>query len=450
VVHFDYPNPYEAPMTSFTLRSAPAICSVIFFCLAQLSVFAQTPTPTPPEIVYKIRGSVCEEEYGGVNGSANCTPVAETINTNFSRSIVSSSAIKESSLNVTVVPTATSNVLQASMGSRLQRLHVGGPSFIGSTKAFLDVEVYVRDSPSNIYTIFIDGTPAGNQHNRPPTSGGFGCPCGTQNSLGSATLLSELTLYGTASELGSQVISFPEFPGVSYRLAYQRSQNDWDYVTSASGGVNDWDFDADLYADAFLSLNIYATSNCPTQIQLICRPVAPYGATLGNSGLVCPSFIAKHCYFLISFPDGHKETISAFPESPIPLFYGNLTPVRNGDPTTPPNGCISDDSDISKSFCKDLPLSNPCDGYEKLLRALQRGNEGAYSLTNNNSNTWVNRRLSNPQELGLNNCPLPPSAPTNATEYRIQRDKIRVILASECRVTEDRIEELLQTLFLFF
>lgn len=431
-------------MTSFTFRSAPAICSVIFFCLAHLSVFAQTPTPTPPDIVYKIRGSVCEEEYGGVNGSTNCTPVAETINTNFSRSIVSSSAIKESSLNVTVAPTATNNVLQASMGSRLQRLHVGGPSFIGSTKAFLDVEVYVRDSPSNIYTIFIDGSPAGNQHNRPPTSGGFGCPCGTQNSLGSATLLSEFILYGTASELGSQVVSFPEFPGVNYRLAYQRSQNDWDYVTSASGGVNDWDFDADLYADAFLSLHIYATSNCPTQIQLICRPAVP-------TGLSCLPHLAKHCYFLVSFPDAHKEKFSAFPSYYIgPIPFGDLTPKHNDgrDPEVPPNGCISDDSDLNltKSFCQDLSPSNTCDAYNKLLQAFRRGAEDPYYLDANNSNTWIKRRLI---ELGLFNIRLPASAPTNREEYVAQRNRIGGILASQCIPTAEKREELLQRWFPF-
>lgn len=393
-------------MTSFTLRSAPAICSVIFFCLAQLSVFAQSPTPTPPDIVYKIRGSVCEEEYGGVGGSTNCTPISETTNTNFSRSIVGSTSTKESSLNVTVVPTETSNVLQASMGSRLQRLHVGGPSFIGSAKAFLDVEVYVRESPSNIYTIFIDGSSAGNQHNRPPSSGGFGCPCGTQNSSGSATLLAEVTLYGTASQLGSQVVSFPEFPGVNYRLAYQRSQNDWDYITSASGGVNDWDFDADLYADAFLSLNIFAISRCPVKIERVCRPIP------NLYRFRCPQFIGKHCFFVLTYQNGTKKRLGAYDRGALRPKYDD-----RDDYVPSPAECSSDEDDLTTTTCKDLtPLlinKGMCDAYRILHEGYLAGPQGDYNQKTNNSNAWLKKRC---DALGVN-CMLPSSAPTNDVEY---------------------------------
>lgn len=139
-------------------------CSVIVFHFAQATVSAQQPTPTPPDIVYKLRGFACEELRGG----ANCTPVSETTNANLSRSIVDSESRRESTLNVTVLPTDNSNILQATMGSRLQHLQAGGPAFTTSTIAYLDVVVYVKDSPSNIYTIVIDNSPSNNQHTRPP------------------------------------------------------------------------------------------------------------------------------------------------------------------------------------------------------------------------------------------------------------------------------------------
>lgn len=386
---------------------------------------APSPSPTPPEIVYKLRGLVCQEAFGGVGGSTMCNPLTapqETTNANLSLSITDPR--RDSSLNVTVLPTETSNSLQANMGARLHHEHAGGPAFITSAKAFLDVEVYVKDTPDNIYTIVIsNGSSASNQFTHPPRSGGFGCPCGTQNAVGSATAVPGLTLYGTASQLGSQGMTFPEWPGVNYKLAYQRNPNDWDYIASASGGINDWDFDADLWADAFLSLNIFATSQCIRGIQLVCNPIAN---PLGAPNLSCPKFVAKHCFFVVSFPDGVKETFGAYD-------FGDLTPQTNYDPIPSPNACIADDLDmnLSKPFCKDLTpvLVDLCDAFRILNDAYRQGSAGTYNQATNNSDKWVRKRL---DDMGLTTLLLPPSAPIDLGEYCTQKDRMTGIAASEC------------------
>lgn len=393
----------------------------------------QTPSPTPPPIVFKLRGDACNEQIGGVNGGEVCTSPQVAVNAglNITKEELPS---RSASLTATILPTETSNSLQVQMQSASQYPHAYGPAFQASAKTHLTVEVYVRDSPSAVYTIMVKGSSAHNEFIRPPVSCAFGS-CG-EGAVGSATQMPEFTLYGTASQLGSPGTTFTEFPGATYTLAYKRNPNDWDYVASAITGANGWDEDVGLFADSSLSLNIYATTTCATQIELICRPAPP-------TRLPCLAHLAKHCYFLISFTDGKKLTVSAFPDpSFLPPSFGDLTPTLDGDPLTPPNGCISDDSDIEKSYCRDLMPPDSCDAYKKLLQAILRGPEGTYSLSINNSNTWIQRRL---RELNLNDS-LPPSAPSDETTFRNQRNRILSKLVNECipgldnRTYEDMIQ----------
>lgn len=198
---------------------------------------------------------------------------------------------------------------------------------------------------------------------------------------------------------------------MNYRPAYERSQNDWDWVTSASGGISDWDFNADLYADAFLSLYIYATSRCMSRLQLICRPI-PSTIPYTSRTLIGVPYVAKHCYFLLTFPDGTKTTIGAYD-------FGDLTPRYNdGSDSQNPQNCISDDSDLGKPFCKDLPPS--CETFRVLNDAVNRRPLTPYHKATNNSNMWVKDRC---DALGIN-CMLPPSAPTNQTEFNMQKDRV--------------------------
>jgi hypothetical protein len=426
-------------MPSLTMKQSPCLITVLMMlaCVGfgtlmiaprsearkpiepRINSWVQTPSPTPPPIIFKLRGDACVEAAAGVNGGEICTSPQIALNAGLSvtkEELPSRSA----SLFATVIPTETSNSLQVQMQSASQYPHAYGPAFQASAKTHLTVEVYVKDTPSAVYTIMVKGSSAHNEFIRPPVSCAFGS-CG-EGAVGIATQMPELTLYGTASQLGSPGTTFPEFPGATYTLAYKRNPNDWDYVASAITGANGWDEDVGLFAESSLSLNIYATTTCATQIELICRPAF-------FTRLPCPAHPAKHCYFLISFAHGKKLTVSAFPDPSFRYpFFGDLTPTLDGDPLTPPNGCISDDSDIEKSYCRDLMAPDSCDAYKKLLQAILRGPEGQYRLSTNNSNTWIQRRLG---ELNLNNS-LPPSAPSDEATFRNQRDRILSKLVNEC------------------
>lgn len=245
-------------MKRFLIRYSPVfLCFTSLFGFTPAVVSAQQPTSTPPPIVYKLRGQSCIGAFSGVPGGTDCTPIQSVTNDSISLSL--SDPKKSASINATVTPTTTSNSLQAQLTSLIEYEHASGPSFITSAASYLDIEVYVKDTPSDIYTIAITKSHAIAASTVPPRSGGFGCPCNTQNATACATNFDPINLTGTASQLGDQVVTLPEYPGVNYRLAYIRNSNGWDYNTSANAGINDWDFDADLFASSTLSLNINAS-----------------------------------------------------------------------------------------------------------------------------------------------------------------------------------------------
>jgi hypothetical protein len=384
---------------------------ISFVFVFQAVVYAQTPTPPP--IVFKLRAKSCIGSYSGVPGSTDCTQTQATTNTGLDTFL--SDSRKDASVSASVQPKPTRNTLHAEMESRINYLSASGPSFITSANSYLDVEVYVKDTETDTYSISIDGSSSHRENTRQPRSGGFGCPCGSQNALGMATSMPGLTLFGTASQLSNQVVTLPEFPGINYRLVYKRNVNGWDYQTTGSGGIGDWDFDAGLFAEASLSLDIVAAvcNQDLSKIELICRPLEGGFASvtdLGTRTFFQETYrkAGRHCYFLITRTDGTKFTIGAY------FRNGMLAGGFNGDPITPPYGCIANDGDYAKSYCLDLTPSIPnlCIAFRALVDDVNRV-EGVYNQKLNNSNGWVKRRL---QEMGLSN-PLPPTAPSNAEEY---------------------------------
>lgn len=194
---------------------------------------------------------------------------------------------------------------------------------------------------------------------------------------------------------------FQEYPGVPYSLVYDEG-----------GSLNVRDV-VDHYhyqgGDQFGKgeVNIDLKVNCLVGLELVCRPL--------ESSLLDPcdfrAQTGRHCYFLVTFSDGKKETFSAAINKDEDIEGVRGEGERDRDPTDPPGGCSG--SKYSESICLGLLPPDRCAAYDKLLQAVGRKG-GRYHFIDNNSNLWVRRRL---DEMGLENVKLPSSAPTNQSEY---------------------------------
>lgn len=235
---------------------------LVFVCLMMsFSIFVQRQnvsaktgtlvqaTPTPPPTVIKVSVQACWNEVW----NSACDTLRSGTNTG------AQSAINVDGGARTASATATGNgeSMQAQLSAKIDYPLIGGPATLREARSSFQVTVYVKDTPSDIYTVnasVSNRSTASNVRQATTGWGAAGCPCNSAGASASASNLDPaFAKTGTASSFNSNVTTISEYPGVNYRVAFSQGFN-----TSVSGSVSNWDDNAGLFAEALLSLNITA------------------------------------------------------------------------------------------------------------------------------------------------------------------------------------------------
>ncbi len=221
------------------------LCYATAFLVSQTFVFAQQPSATPPPIVILRQGAACRADLN-VAWSTVCDKKDE-VDYGFELKAPPDGSNRTSTLSVT----GAIDNLQAKMQSKINYPSVSGPAFLRSAWASLSVNIYLLDTPENIYSISVTGDSAKDSSLRGPAKGD------TAGVYADATTVVPFSKRGAAAEFEGRAVALSKFPGIIYKLVYSKT-----FSIEVKGWAGHNTIDAGLFADAQLSLNISTSWKC--------------------------------------------------------------------------------------------------------------------------------------------------------------------------------------------
>jgi len=134
---------------------------------------------------------------------------------------------------------------------------------------------------------------------------------------------------------------------------------------------------------------------------------------LDDQGGIPGYLLGRHCYVLLRDASGMPYTFGAYD------IDNQLTPAKDGDPTSPPGGC---GGGLRNSVCVDLP-NVPPDIFCTLESSVAAGPHGTYNFVSNNSNLWIHDQLA---AAGLT-----PAFPSTAIMNKAQACAVKPIIFAQ-------------------
>ncbi|MBI1814050.1 MAG: hypothetical protein HYR72_03650 [Deltaproteobacteria bacterium] len=168
-----------------------------------------------------------------------------------------------------------------------------------------------------------------------------------------------------------------------------------------------------------------------TSIDLICRPLA----SDPEDSIRVTSKTGRHCYFLTTNSNGTHHTYGAYADR-------LLTPAKDGDPFSPPNGCGPGGLvGVFQSVCTAV-VPPPGLTLEQIVAYLETAvaapPQGPYHILSNNSNVWCQHRIT---DLGLD-LDLPIGAVSSPTTAAVSFASVTARALTSCLVSNFLIKNI--------